>query len=215
MPFESTVTDVGEVDFPRYEGIRVMMMPFLLQDVWGTLPDSLADWRTAVGQIVDLGGDHHGTAYLTIDEAFVARGTTHRRPGLHVDGVGPDGDVGGWGGGGGYGASGMLMASSRIGCIAWNQEFVGWPGRNGDCGHLADQCRSEGRVVLMPHRVYKCSPMTVHESLPAGLDQARQFVRVSMPSAAPWYEGYTENPLGIKPTGPIHPRRVREMGYRP
>jgi hypothetical protein len=35
----------------------------------------------------------------------------------------------------------------------------------------------------------------------------RQFVRLSLPSDGPWFEGYTENPLGIKPPVEILPRR--------
>ncbi len=67
---------------------------------------------------------------------------------------------------------------------------------------------------MLPNRVYHCGPLTVHESLPVWQTVPRQFIRISMPSDAPWYEGYTENPLGIKPTGPIHPRREKQMGYR-
>lgn len=36
-------------------------------------------------------------------------------------------------------------------------------------------------------------------------DCERTFVRLSMPNDAPWYNGYTKNPKGIKPTGVIIP----------
>lgn len=61
--------------------------------------------------------------------------------------------------------------------------------------------------------VYGCGALTVHKSIPMVKDTPRQFVRLSMPSDAPWYEGYTVNPLGVKPTGPIHDRRAF-MDYR-
>lgn len=216
MTFKSEIREVGSVTLPAYEGTRVMMMPFHLHDVAGTLPDDLARWRQAVVAIVAMGPVHHGTAYLTIDEATITRGETHRRPGLHVDGVGPQGDAGGWGGGGGYGSNGMLMTSTHIGCVAWDQTFEGWPGPDGDCTHLDAQLRDDRAcVVLQPGVVYHCGPMTVHEALPMAEDCRRSFVRISMPSNAPWYEGYTENPTGVRPTGPIHPRRVAQMAYRP
>jgi hypothetical protein len=59
----------------------------------------------------------------------------------------------------------------------------------------------------VPGVAYWCGPLTVHEALPMRQETARQFVRLSGPSDAPWHEGYTVNPLGIRPTGPIAPRR--------
>jgi hypothetical protein len=70
-------------------------------------------------------------------------------------------------------------------------------------------------VTLENNVVYLCAPDLVHEGLPMAVDTPRQFCRVSFPSDAPWYEGYTPNPLGIKPTGPIHPPRSEFMAYRP
>lgn len=49
--------------------------------------------------------------------------------------------------------------------------------------------------------------LCVHESVEQKEDCERIFVRLSMPSAAPWFEGYTKNPLGILPTGKILPKR--------
>lgn len=215
MPFKSEVREVGRVSIPAYCGTRVMMMPFHLHDVADTLPEDLARWRGAVQAIVEIGSVHHGTAYLTLDEAAISRGETHRRPGLHVDGVGPRGDAGGWGGGGGYGSNGMLMTSTHVGCVAWNQMFEGWPGPDGDCAHLAKQLHDDAMVELQPGVVYHCGPMTVHQALPMTEACRRSFMRISMPSDSPWYEGYTENPTGVRPTGPIHPRRVAQMAYRP
>lgn len=213
---KSEIRQIGRVVFPSYRGTRVMMMPFHLHDVVGTLVGEIARWRETVGAIVEMGPVHRGTAYLTLDEAQVRGGQTHRRPGLHVDGIGPSGRPGGWGGGdGGWGSSGMLMTSDRVGCAAWNQTFEGSPGPDGDCAHLTDQLREDARVVLQPGVVYHCGPMTVHEALPMQEDCRRSFVRISMPSDAPWYDGYTQNPAGVRPTGPIHTRRDAQMSYRP
>lgn len=50
-----------------------------------------------------------------------------------------------------------------------------------------------------------CNATCVHESFLMKEDCERTFVRLSMPNDAPWYNGYTKNPKGIKPTGVIIP----------
>ncbi len=92
-----------------------------------------------------MGGHHGEIGYLTVDEREVRRGETHRRAGLHVDGV-YNGSAGGWGGGapgGGWGVvgNGMLTVSSHAMCRVFNKDFVGWPGMEGECGHLAELFR--------------------------------------------------------------------------
>lgn len=168
----------------------------------------------ALSGMADFAGQ---VGYLTIDEKMVEPGETHRRRGLHVDGVYANG-AGGWSGGsggGGWGggdapgmkATGMLTVSSVSGCRAWCQDFKGWPGAEGECDHLSDQCQDESCAVLSPSVAYWLDALCVHESLPMKARTPRQFVRLSLPSTAPWFDGYTENPLGVKPTGPILPRR--------
>lgn len=125
----------------------------------------------------------------------------------------PDPWRGGWGGGAwanGYGL-GMLTASTHVGCEAYEQVFEGRPGSNGDCAHLVEQLNSQNRVILEPGKIYAMDGDTVHQSLTHAIKTARQFVRLSMPSDAAWYEGYTENSLGILPTGPILPPRPAEF----
>lgn len=224
MAFESTFRYCAPVSVFRAwpetrPGIRVMMMPYLIHDPVGSLPAQLAPWYSALVQASYLAlgplGVKPGVGYLTIDEALVRARETHRRPGLHVDGVGADGTRGGGAyGGGGYAASGMLMTSSHIGCRAYVQDFENEPDADGDCSHLADELEPDSAFALQARQWYWCSPMTVHEAIPMRNDTRRQFCRVSFPSTAPWHIGYTENPLGIMPTGPIHPPRAG-MSYRP
>jgi hypothetical protein len=192
-----------------------MMMPVRLDDA-DTVP--IETWRKPFADLVKLSPVKRGVAYLTIDEAIVKAGETHRRPGLHVDGIGPDGKAAGWGGGGGgYGSSGMILAASELGCRAWKQDFDGYPGPNGDCAHLRGQTeRSHGGMLLLhAEEVFFCGPLTVHEALPMVKDTRRSFVRLSMPNDCPWYEGYSRNPLGVEPTGPIRAPRTAFMAYRP
>lgn len=212
--FHSEIRDVGGIEFPEFTGLRIMMMPLRLDDVAGTVPAFASAWHDQVERLAELAPVRTGVAYLTIDEALVKAGETHRRPGIHVDGVGPDGKAGAWGGGG-YAYNGMLTSATHVGCRGWTGEFQGRPAPNGDCSALTRECVGKPEVVMQPGRVYFCGPMAVHEALPMPTDTRRQFVRLSMPSRSPWYEGYTRNPTGVEPEGEVHPPRTEFMGYRP
>lgn len=211
--FRSEIELRGAAKLPRYSGARVMMMPFLLEDPQRTV--HLRQYRDLLRALGDMGAPEKGVAYLTIDEAMVEVGQTHRRPGLHVDGVGPGGDPGPWASKQGkWAGEGMLVVANRLGSRGWVGEFEGAPGPNGCCAHLADQCVKKEPLPLLAESVYWCGPTAVHEALPMTRATFRQFVRVSFPNDAPWYEGYTRSPFGIEPTGPVHPRREAEMAFR-
>lgn len=212
MHFHSKFEHKGTVRrLPRFSGTRVMMMPIILGDL-DSVPPSLAHYDTTLLKLFEYMDPRHydKVGYLTIDEKLVRAGETHRRAGLHVDGV-YDGKCGGWGGGGGGGGgwgsvgNGMLTVSSHAGCRAWLQSFEGEIGKDGECDAIADQCKQA--TIFEPNQVYWVDGLCVHESMPMRADVNRQFVRLSMPSTAPWFDGYTQNPFGIQPTGPILPRR--------
>lgn len=201
----SEYQEIGQVTLPPFSGIRVMMMPIVLRDP-SSVPDIVAPWRDLIRRLCEYGDP--GIGYLTIDEALVPAGRTHRRPGIHVDGVGPDGLPGAWGGGGGpWAANGMIVAASHVGARAWDQIVEGTPAANGDCAHLRQELFDECAQPLKANTAYWLWSDTIHEALPMPVETPRQFLRISMPSDAPWYEGYTPNPLGARPTGPIHPPR--------
>lgn len=203
--FDSTFEYCGPVALPNFTGLRVMMMPFLC-GARESLPDMVRRYIPTVMQMCSFRPQHKSqVGYLTIDEKRLIPFESHRRQGLHVDGV-FRGGPGGWGGGGwGSIGNGMVTASSIPGCIAFNQHFVGWPGEEGECEGLRSQAK-EG-TLFGAGEAYWLDGLCVHESLPAPQAMDRQFVRVSFPSAGPWFEGYTENPLGVLPTGDILPRR--------
>ncbi len=205
--FESVCRKVGQLQLPAFTGTRIMMMPVIIGDL-SSIPETLNEWRDSLKALFDLSPQYAGqVGYLTIDEKQVVPATTHRRAGRHVDGV-YRGVAGPWGGGGwGAAGTGMLTVASHVGCRAWNGQFEGFPGYEGECDHLADQCCPENEVVFGAGEVYWVDGLCVHESIPQAQAVDRQFVRLSMPSTAPWFEGYTENPMGVKPTGPILPRR--------
>lgn len=205
--FRSSVKFVDRILFPQFSGKRVMMMPFHVHDPLGSLPDSLKGYGETVARSFPVMGA--GVGYITVDEAEVQAGTTHRRPGLHVDGRGS------WGGGGTWASRGMYVAASRFGCVGYDQEFEGEVEDDGGAEHLRDQCRARDQVTMEGHCLFFCNGLAVHESVARPFDMKRQFLRVSLPNSCPWYEGYTPNPLGILPTGPILPARAAQMSYRP
>ena len=206
--FVSSCQSRGRVDLPAFSGTRIMMMPLILGDL-SSVPEFLNHYKPTLQALFNLGGNKGRVGYLTIDEKIVTSGSTHRRQGLHVDGI-YQGRAGGWGGGGGgWGSAGngMLTVSSVAGCKAWNQQFVGWPGQEGECEHLKDQCQDATELLFSANEVFWVDGLCVHESVPMSQNTPRQFVRLSLPSDGPWFEGYTENPLGIKPSAEILPRR--------
>jgi hypothetical protein len=191
-------------------------MPLILGDR-ASVPDSVWGYVEVLDLCAKVKPEYAGqVVYLTIDEKVVEAGQTHRRPRLHVDGwhKTEDGSTssGTWGGGGGSwggaapsGGTGLLTIASRRGCRAYKQDFEGFPAPEGDCEHLRPQCR-EGEVLEMG-TLYWLGALCVHESLPMAELTPRQFVRLSMPSTADWYEGCTPNPRGVLPTGRVRPRR--------
>lgn len=208
--FNSTFKQVGVVNLPAFSNARVIMMPVELGNL-NSIPEALNHWKDTIKDLFNLANIKTGIGYITIDEKIVKANTTHRRQGLHVDGV-YQGRCGGWGGGGGgsWGSlgNGMLTVSNIAGCKAWNQEgLFGKLGQDGEADHFASQLRGENATIFQPNNVYWVDGLCIHESLSMQKDCERQFVRLSMPSNGPWFTGYTENPLGIKPTGEILPRR--------
>lgn len=232
MIYKSQFKKLKSITLPEFTGIRVLMLPILLEDI-DTLPDDLVNYKETVQELIDLSPERIGVGYLTIDEKLVKQNTSHRLKGLHVDGVGTDGrtDIGPWARVGlkyacethwdktnlhwydnAAGIGGMLTVSNPSGCRAWNKEFDGSIKTDGDCEHLRNQFLLEESVVFEPNMVYWCNATCVHESLPMLEDTQRTFVRLSMPSNAPWHKGYTRNPKGIQPSG--HITNMREFTQR-
>ncbi len=208
--FDSRFEARATINLPMFSNTRVMMMPIELGDI-ESVPDSLNHWKPSIYELFLLSDCKEGVGYLTIDEKIVKAGATHRRAGKHVDGV-YKGKAGPWAGdgGGGWGSAGagMLTVANVVGCKAWNQAGIeGFAGYEGEADHLASQLKEESATLFQPNMVYWVDGFCIHESLPMEKDCERQFVRLSMPSKAPWFEGYTVNPLGVKPTGPILARR--------
>jgi len=209
--FQSVIEERQNISFPEYKGIRILHMPLILGDL-DSLPDYLDHWRHTFTQLFNIAHIKKGIAYITIDEKIVKKGDTHRRKGLHVDGV-YQGHAGCTFGGGTFGqvGNGMYLASSEIGCRAWKQEFIGRAGHDGECDHLSNQCKKENEIILDKNKVYWLDGLCVHESIPMEQNTQRTLIRFTMPNDNPWFEGFTLNPKGVKHEGKMMPRRTQFM----
>lgn len=193
--------------FPSFSGERIMMMPIKL----GSLDGIPSQYHTLISTLYGSVESRFigQVGYLTIDEKELQPNQTLRRGGLHVDGF-YHGKCGAWGGGGSWGSvgNGMLTISSTPHCKAYLGTFEGQPKDEGECDHLVVPNAGE---VFEAGQVYWVDGACVHESLPVTEPTKRQFVRLSMPSNGPWFEGYTKNPTGVLPSNDILPRRDKFM----
>ncbi len=200
------------------------MMPFQLESI-ESLPDDLSHYRQTLEGLIAVSPVQTGVACLTIDEKELKAGNTLRTAGLHVDSfIKNRADMSIWAAtslrsycysmwnendnrwfSDANKIGGMVMVSSPSGCRAWNKSFIGKVGNNGNCEHLRTEFPESEGEILEDSVAYWCNASCVHESLPMEHDSKRTFVRLSMPSHAPWFEGYTKNPKGIKPSGNIIP----------
>jgi hypothetical protein len=147
---KSKFKKLERLTLPLFSGVRVQMMPLDFANPH-LIPESLQHYLPTIQKLIDMSDYKSGIGYITIDEKFVKAGTSHRRPGIHVDDYS-------WGGGSGggtvWGSRGMLLVSNVIGCKAWSQNVVGRPGKDGDCSHLAPQLKEENSILLEPNHVY-------------------------------------------------------------
>ncbi len=200
MRFASRVEGVLALPLPRATGVHIISMPIIMGDI-GSVPSLAKDvrinrqWRLLVSRLFDIFDWAHSyrIGFLTIDELFVPQGVPYGAPGLRVASNVPEGPA-------------YATLSNVLG-QAWDQEFEGEIGLDGDCEHLRPQCSERNRVAFRPNVIYGLSPLTVYEHLPrlSGLDC--QMVKLSDYSTAPWPENGTENPLGVLPPGPVNSRK--------
>ena len=78
----SIVQQRGAVTFPAHTGERVYMREFRKST---GLPAHLSRWQSTIDAMLD-GVDTDGPIYLMIDQGVVKATSSHRRPGLHIDG---------------------------------------------------------------------------------------------------------------------------------
>jgi len=197
-----------------------------------SIPEQYQDYWPLISRC-PLVSEHGLVGYLTIQESFVQKGKSQRRPGLHIETPGVVMSSTGsathrvefsqflWGGG--YKETdelhgGIYMASNVAGsCKVWNAQIkcpdkvvtdvADSAGHLGDIEHLREEL-GEGYMVEAGELIW-LTDTTPHESLALPEAAFRQFFRLVTSQVSVWYEAHaSKNKLGIKPD----PKRTRIMG---
>ena len=213
------------VRFPEPSDIDINMMPFVMAKRFKEtkLPAYL---RTYWDQMLDqciVRSELDKIGYLTIQESFVKKSSTQRRPGIHTESPGvvmfKEGKgkldvqtrVFSWGSGVVSTTQelhgGIYMASNvPNSCKIWNCKILrphgnspDVVGEHGNIEHLRAFLPSSCEV-LNANTVYWFTDRTPHEALPLAEGTYRQFFRLVTSEVAYWYEEHsTKNPNGVVP----------------
>jgi hypothetical protein len=81
----SKISEVGTFHLPEFNGDRLYMHALDVQDP--QLPSRVGRYRPLIDQLMPYVPLKEGIVYLTIDEKMIVPGTSHRRPGAHIDGI--------------------------------------------------------------------------------------------------------------------------------
>lgn len=193
----SFVQGRGSVDFPAFAGERIYMQEFKKQT---GLPSHMRRWQMTVDAMLD-GIETDGPIYLMVDQGIVEAGKTHRRGGVHIDGYWQP-EIQAHGGipytppghhpqppsqprhiHAGTAAEALIIASSVTGCRAFNGDWSGEIGEDGDCSQV--NISRLQPVDMLAGRVFAGDVFMLHESLPIPFDCLRTVVRLNVPGWKP------------------------------
>lgn len=189
MKLDSRFTELCAVSLPYAERQKYMHGFDVARPV---MAEGFEDYLEPVIKLLFAAGVFAGKAWMTVDEKIVKAGMSQRRPNPHVDGRFNITEVK-WGGGGGGGwnhscnlvptvRTPVIVASSAVGCRAWEGVFEGQPREDGDLSHIQDQL---GEGVILPANVgFLLSGDCVHESMILQQDTKRTFLRIALPEAS-------------------------------
>lgn len=184
----SRMYNIGAVAFPEFTGERIYQVPFTKK---GGLPSDLRRWQPTVDKLVES-VDTDEEMYLMVDQTYVAKGDLHRRGGKHIDGnwcvsghshghidmawdtgprPGPDWKTHN------LSTGGIILASDRFGCVAYEGEFEGSPAEGGDCEHI----QVGDPTPLLAGQGYLGTVNLIHETVPALQSHNRSLVRITLP----------------------------------
>lgn len=106
--FNSSVSNVGSITFPKFKPERIYMQKFFKKS---GLPKEYRHWQDTVDQMLEK-VDTDQPIYLMVDSAHVKANTRHRREGLHIDGYWIDRDFYQFHGGSSHGGGGSSHSGS-------------------------------------------------------------------------------------------------------
>lgn len=196
---QSIVQTIGAVNFPAFLAERVYMREFTKAK---GLPNDLKRWQPTVDQMLD-GVDTDGPIFIMIDQKIVEPNTTHRRPGMHLDGywnAAKQRHSGGhitdlhaaqemsmwdrpWNaprpGEISLRPEALILASDVVACRALLGEWEGEIGEGGDVSHLDLSHMDE--FIMQANIAYAGNVTMLHESIPVPVQTKRSLVRLSVP----------------------------------
>lgn len=199
------MVQVTTVTFPKYSGVRCLMMPYVQGDP-DSVPDSYAMYSDIIASTFLEKGE---IGYLTIDESPVLKGEPHRGArakfdrALHTEaGLRPGSEKLGWGGGWGSSSSVMLeqdveilLANNLSGsCALWDVVHKN-TSHDGDIGDQAELYPYDQAIVMQAGEVHRIGILTPHESIPVQSNFDRQFLRIVGSGVHGREPYFTVNPL--------------------
>lgn len=190
----------------------VNMLPFHFShnnyfDEITSLPDECKRYTDIIRNCKNGCPLRDGVYYLTIDESYVNKGSTQRRPGIHTESYSVyqnDNliyDVM-WGGKDGMFIASNISNTTRIFNCRVKPEIIG---HLGSLEHISDYLNSKIPSITMErNKLYWMSDYTPHESLPVQETCFRQFYRLVNCDLSHWYSKHsTHNPLCSPPPSTI------------
>jgi hypothetical protein len=197
-------THVSKIDFPKFSGVRCLMMPFIQGD-----PESVPKEYSAYSEILSTTFIKKGDlGFLTIDESVAKNGTPHRGArsktdrAIHTEAGRLPGKIYAWGGGG-WGNSHIVTLDRDVqillannidnSCALWDCEHEE-TSLDGDLGHVSHEYPYERAQLMKAGDVHQIGILTPHESLPLFEDADRQFLRILSSGVYGREPYFTQNP---------------------
>lgn len=75
---------------------------------------------------------------------------------------------------------GLIVVSNEVGCKAWEGEFNGRVGNEGDFSEMEDQLTEDNEIVFGKDEVWMMSSNTPHETLLIDQGKRRTFMRITL-----------------------------------
>jgi hypothetical protein len=183
-----TTLQVATIEFPKFSGLRCLMMPYVQGDP-ASLPEGFSAYFDILKTLYFVKGD---IGYLTVDESVAVAGKPHRGEqaktvrALHTEaGRHPD-KVYAWGGGG-WGSRHRVTLDGDVevllanniddSCAIWDTIHRD-TSLDGDIGHFSTQYPYDEAVSMKAGEVHRIGILTPHESLPVRKTTQRQFLRI-------------------------------------
>jgi hypothetical protein len=177
--------------------VSVLNMPIKMPGTDYRVPEELGQFREMLQKIIDHEAEANPHldefyAYLTVDNSPVKKGNTHRRGGIHIDGV--------------QGArypvklppEHTYSASDKVGTVFYNQPFDLRkldPNRHHVHAELERQAKPESRIATEDYGLYFWDSYSAHEAAVSDIDANRTFVRVEFSKKIYDGVGDTQSPM--------------------